>query len=155
TSALLFHEADVYALRTARVIVAGRRAGVGDECFLGAVAVRCRELVAHFAPLLRRDSLFAVFVLTASALQAAPISNRPNILFALADDWGRYASIYRDPAHTSLSDVIDTPNVDRVGREGVVFRNAFVAAPSCTPSRAAMTSGMYFYRNGREANLYM
>ncbi len=80
--------------------------------------------------------------------------DRPNILFCFADDWGRYASIYADvDGGDAISSFVSTPNIDRVGHEGVVFRNAFVAAPSCTPSRAAVTSGMYFFRCGRQANL--
>ena len=49
---------------------------------------------------------------------------RPNILFAFADDWGRYASAYA--AHhgrRSLSALIDTPHFDRVAGEGVLFTN--------------------------------
>ena len=99
-------------------------------------------------------TLAASFGLTAPALTAqAP--KRPNILFAFADDWGRYASIYRDPERPGFNDILSTPALDRIGREGVVFENAFVAAPSCTPSRAAVTSGMYFFRCGRQANLRM
>ena len=95
-----------------------------------------------------------VFCSLPLAAAAAPAADkRPNVLFCFSDDWGRYASIYRDPKHPGLNDVIQTPAVDRIGREGVVFDNAFVAAPSCTPSRAALTLGMYFFRCGRHANL--
>ncbi|MGH9802470.1 MAG: sulfatase family protein, partial [Blastocatellia bacterium] len=45
------------------------------------------------------------------------------------------------------------PNVDRVAREGVLFRNAFVNAPSCTPSRSSLLSGRYFFNTGRGAIL--
>lgn len=79
---------------------------------------------------------------------------RPNILFCFADDWGRYASIFaaleREP---SLNQVVKTPNIDRVAREGVLFRHAFVNAPSCTPSRSALLSGRYFFNTGRGAIL--
>ena len=84
---------------------------------------------------------------------ASTLGRRPNIVFCFADDWGRYASLYRDPARPGFNDVIETPSLDRIGREGVVFENAFVAAPSCTPSRSAVTTGMYFFRCGRYANL--
>ena len=46
-----------------------------------------------------------------------------------------------------------TPNIDRVAREGVLFRNAFVNAPSCTPCRSSILSGRYFFRTGRGAIL--
>ncbi|MBC8325097.1 MAG: sulfatase-like hydrolase/transferase [Verrucomicrobia subdivision 3 bacterium] len=78
---------------------------------------------------------------------------RPNVLFCFSDDWGRYASIYRDEARPGMNDVIHTPTLDAIGRSGVVFNNAFVSAPSCTPSRAAVVTGMPFYRCGSNAFL--
>ena len=88
-----------------------------------------------------------------NALLSALADERPNVLFCFADDWGRYASIYRDPARPGLNDVINTPALDAIGRSGVVFNNAFVSAPSCTPSRAAVVTGMPFYRCGTNAFL--
>jgi arylsulfatase A-like enzyme len=79
---------------------------------------------------------------------------RPNILFCFADDWGRYASIYaKVDGPGRLNDAIRTPNVDRVAREGVVFKHAHVCAPSCTPCRSALLSGQYFWRTRRAAIL--
>lgn len=79
---------------------------------------------------------------------------RPNILFCFADDWGRYASIYATLDKTpSLNQIVRTPNIDRVAREGVVFRRAFVNAPSCTPCRSALLSGRHFFNTGRGAIL--
>lgn len=79
---------------------------------------------------------------------------RPNILFCFADDWGRYASIYATlEKQPSLNQIVKTPNIDRVAREGVVFRRAFVNAPSCTPCRSALLSGRYFFNTGRGAIL--
>ena len=70
---------------------------------------------------------------------------QPNILFAFADDWGRYASAYqRIEGPNSLNHLIDTPNFDRIAREGALFTNAFVPAPSCTPCRSSILSGQYF-----------
>lgn len=79
---------------------------------------------------------------------------RPNILFAFADDWGKYASCYgkladADPIHN----VLQTPNVDRLAKEGVLFTQAFVNAPSCTPCRSSLLSGQHFYRTGLGAIL--
>ena len=72
---------------------------------------------------------------------------RPNILYALADDWmWPHASIYGDP-------VVKTPTFDRVASRGVLFSNAFVTAPSCTPSRASMLTGQWHWRLERGANL--
>jgi arylsulfatase A-like enzyme len=79
---------------------------------------------------------------------------RPNILFAFADDWGRYASAYaRHEGEGSLSALIDTPNFDRVAGEGALFRNAYVPAPSCTPCRSSLLSGSYFWQTGMGAIL--
>ena len=79
---------------------------------------------------------------------------RPNILFCFADDWGRYASIFAElEKQPSLNQVVKTPNIDRIAREGVLFRRAFVNAPSCTPSRSALLSGRYFFNTGRGAIL--
>ncbi len=93
--------------------------------------------------------LFGLLVtgLCADVLAAA---SRPNILFAFADDWGRYASAYAKlDGPGGINDVLQTPNFDRVAREGVLFRRAFVSAPSCTPCRSALLSGQHFWRTGR------
>ncbi len=79
---------------------------------------------------------------------------RPNIVFAFADDWGRYASAYA--VHQSpgnLNELIDTPNFDRVAGEGILFTNALVPAPSCTPCRSSLLSGRYFWQTGLGAIL--
>lgn len=79
---------------------------------------------------------------------------RPNIVFAFADDWGRYASAYRRfEGPDSLNALIDTPNFDRVAHEGVLFQNAFVPAPSCTPCRSSILAGQYFWQTGLGAIL--
>ena len=64
-------------------------------------------------------------------------ARRPNILLAIADDWSwPHAGAYGDPT-------VKTPAFDRIAREGVLFTRAFAAAPSCTPSRAALLTGRY------------
>jgi len=83
-----------------------------------------------------------------------PSSKKPNILFCFADDWGRYAGAYSGlDGRPTISDVVKTPVIDRIAREGVVFRNAFVTAPSCTPCRSSLLSGQYFFRTGLGAIL--
>ena len=81
-----------------------------------------------------RGILLLVLILVASFAHAQAEDHRPNILFFFADDWGRYASIYADKDKPSLNDVISTPNIDRIGREGEAFENDFVPVSTCTPS---------------------
>lgn len=73
---------------------------------------------------------------------------RPNILYCLGDDYAwPHAGVYGDK-------VVRTPNFDRVAREGVLFNHAFCAAPSCTPSRAAMLTGQAPHRLEEGGNLH-
>ena len=75
-------------------------------------------------------------------------AERPNIVFLMADDWSApHAGIMGDP-------VVKTPTFDRVAKEGVLFRNAYVSAPSCTPSRFAIVSGQYHWRLGEGVDLW-
>jgi arylsulfatase A-like enzyme len=100
-----------------------------------------------------RRSLLAAFALVASNLLALE-PPRPNILFFFADDWGRYASIYATvESRPSLNQIVKTPNMDALARRGVLFKNAFVGSPSCTPCRSALLSGRYFFNTGRGAIL--
>ncbi len=97
--------------------------------------------------------LLLIAILALARAQAAD-SPRPNILFCFADDWGRYASAYAaTDRRPSINEVVKTPNLDRVAKDGVIFRNAFVGSPSCTPCRSALLSGRYFYRTGLGAIL--
>lgn len=83
-----------------------------------------------------------------------PAVRRPNILFCFADDWGRYAGAYaRLDRRPSPNQVVQTPHIDRLAREGVLFRSAFAPAPSCTPCRSSLVSGRYFFNCGRGAIL--
>jgi len=73
---------------------------------------------------------------------------RPNILFCIADDWSwPHASIAGDT-------VVKTPTFDHVAQEGVLFENAFVTAPSCTPSRGSIVTGQWHWRLENGGNLW-
>ncbi|MFT5474130.1 MAG: N-sulfoglucosamine sulfohydrolase [Kiritimatiellia bacterium] len=75
-------------------------------------------------------------------------TQKPNILFCLADDWGwPHAGAYGDK-------VVKTPTFDRIAQDGVLFEHAFISSPSCTPSRNALVTGQQFYRLGWGANLH-
>lgn len=96
--------------------------------------------------------VIAPLLLLSSSTQSSEV-NRPNIVFFFADDWGRDAGCYASPACPSPSDLVKTPNIDQVAREGVRFNNAFYDCPLCTPSRASIVSGCYFWRCGASALL--
>jgi N-sulfoglucosamine sulfohydrolase len=98
--------------------------------------------------------LMAIPLVIGSVRDSYGDSPRPNILFAFADDWGRHASAYaQSDGPGTVNDLIKTPNFDRIASEGVLFRHAFVSAPSCTPCRSALLSGQHFWRTGRAAIL--
>lgn len=76
-------------------------------------------------------------------------AERPNILWILVDDMSANFSCYGET-------LIQTPNVDRLAREGTRFANAFVTAPVCSPCRSALITGMvqttigaHHHRSGR------
>jgi hypothetical protein len=84
-----------------------------------------------------RVRLAAVLMLSAWSLSLAapPTAQRPNILFALADDWGYgHAGAYGCAW-------VKTPAFDRVAREGVLFTRAYTPTAKCAPSRAAILTG--------------
>ena len=58
-----------------------------------------------------------------------------NILYLHSHDTGRYVQPYGHP--------VPTPHIQVLAEEGVLFRQAFNASPTCTPSRAAMLTGQY------------
>ncbi len=99
-----------------------------------------------------RIALFSVFTFVLAT--AGMARERPNILFAFADDWGRYASAYAEAlGEGTPNDLLSTPHFDRIAKEGVLFKNAHVTSPSCTPCRSSLLSGQYFFRTGQGAIL--
>jgi arylsulfatase A-like enzyme len=99
--------------------------------------------------------LVALSLLSTASNGAQRQPEKTNILFCFADDWGRYASAFAAlEKQASPNQVVKTPNIDRVAREGVLFSNAFVNAPSCTPCRSALLTGRYFFNTGRGAILH-
>ncbi|MDE0835501.1 MAG: sulfatase [Akkermansiaceae bacterium] len=78
-----------------------------------------------------------IFLATASSLLLSlPATAKPNILFAIADDWGLHAGAYG-------TKWVKTPNFDRVAKEGVLFKNAYTPLAKCAPSRAVVITGRY------------
>ena len=70
------------------------------------------------------------------------LSANPNIVIIFADDLG-----YGDLSSYGGADV-HTPNIDRIGKEGIRFTDFFIPANVCSPSRASILTGRYPMRNG-------
>ncbi len=68
-------------------------------------------------------------------------TRRPNIVLIFADDLG-----WKDVGYNG-SDFYETPHLDRMAKEGMVFNNAYAAAGNCAPSRACLLSGTYTPRH--------
>ncbi|HVK18469.1 MAG TPA: sulfatase [Fimbriiglobus sp.] len=95
-----------------------------------------------------RTRLLIVALAALGCVSRLTAADRPNVFFAIADDWGYpHAGAYGDPA-------AKTPTFDRIVREGVLFTHAFVSSPSCTPSRSALLTGQFHWRLEESANLW-
>lgn len=75
---------------------------------------------------------------------------RPNFLFILTDDqrYDAISCVQKEQGAAARFPWFQTPNMDRLAREGVRFRNAFVTSSLCSPSRACFLSGQYNHVNG-------
>ncbi len=87
-------------------------------------------------------ALAPLLAANAPALPSGLNGTRPNVLFILIDDLGA----------TDLqclgSDFYETPNLDKLRAQGMLFTNAYAAAPVCAPARAAILTGRYPVRTG-------
>ena len=81
-------------------------------------------------------------VLSGEPAQARYGRRRPNIVFIFIDDMG-----WRDVGFMG-SEYYETPNIDRLAGQGMVFTNAYSNAPNCAPARACLLSGQYSPRHG-------
>ncbi|TEA40448.1 hypothetical protein DBR06_SOUSAS30610031 [Sousa chinensis] len=95
-----------------------------------------------------------LLVLSAAGLGATGAPQPPNILLLLMDDmgWGDLG-VYGEPSR-------ETPNLDRMAAEGMLFPNFYTANPLCSPSRAALLTGRlpirsgFYTTNGHARNAY-
>ena len=79
---------------------------------------------------------------TQNAVSPPAQPRRPNIVMIIVDDqrW--------DEMRVAGHPFVDTPNMDRLAREGARFTNAFATTPLCSPSRASLLTGQYAHTNG-------
>ena len=68
------------------------------------------------------------------------MTDRPNIVYMHSHDTGRYVQPY--------GYAIPTPNIQRLADQGILFRKAFCAAPTCSASRACLLTGQWGHSNG-------
>src|SRR5436190_1053624 len=91
-------------------------------------------------------TILAVICFGQPTIAANDPGNRPNILFAIADDMGHAGAYGTRWVHT--------PNFDRLAREGVLFLNAYTPNAKCSPSRACILTGRNPWQNEQAANHY-
>ncbi len=92
-------------------------------------------------------ALTVQLLITLGSVAAA--TERPNILFIFTDDHALNAiSAYGGP----LAKIAPTPHLDRIAREGMLFRHCLVTNSICAPSRAVVLTGKYSHLNGQLTN---
>ncbi|MCX6633344.1 MAG: sulfatase [Candidatus Solibacter sp.] len=90
---------------------------------------------------MNRRQMLATMV-GAPALTAAAAGKRRNVIFILSDDH-RYDAL----GFLKAQPWLETPQLDRIAREGAYFKNAFVTTALCSPSRATILTGAYAHRH--------
>lgn len=87
-------------------------------------------------------------LLMVSCSEAPTHEDRPNIVFIMSDDHAYQAiSAYNDK-------LIETPNIDRIAQEGMLFTNASVTNSICAPSRATILTGKHAHLHGKVDNVF-
>ena len=79
-------------------------------------------------------------ILWSLAVLPLPAAEKPNILLIYTDDFG-----YGDVSAYGTS-AVETPHIDRIGKEGIIFTDAHCTAATCTPSRFSLLTGAYPFR---------
>jgi len=90
--------------------------------------------------------LFGGFLIIQSCSPTKESGPPPNIIFIMSDD-------HAEKAITAYGyDLLHTPNIDRIAKEGILFENSFVTNSICAPSRAVLLTGKYSHLNGLRDN---
>lgn len=100
--------------------------------------------------------LLGLLMVLACRAAASPSSKgfveaeKPNIVLLLVDDWAWNGTSIRmdDAMPNSQMPIVQMPNLERLSREGMKFRNAYSGAPQCSPSRVCLQTGKSAPRTG-------
>ncbi|QNM84815.1 sulfatase-like hydrolase/transferase [Polaribacter pectinis] len=85
----------------------------------------------------------------------ATTTNEPNIVFFVVDDLGYYdLSVYNDLLADS-QDIYETPNIDALAADGVLFTHGYEAAPRCAASRTSIMTGKFESRPSVSSGMYL
>jgi len=90
-----------------------------------------------------------VFFAACGLCSAAPATNRPNVIVIYTDDQG-----YGDCSALNPQSKFQTPNIDRIAREGMVFTDGHSPDTVCTPSRYGLLTGRYAWRTELKKGVY-
>ena len=93
-----------------------------------------------------RQNLFFLINIFLLIISSCSKPERPNILFIMSDDHAFQAISAYNP------DLIQTPNIDKIAKEGILYNKAFVTNSICAPSRAVILTGKYSHLNGVRGN---
>lgn len=92
-----------------------------------------------------KDFLIFVLIIFLASCEKE-ITSEPNIIFIMTDDHSYQTLSAYD------NRFVQTPNLDRIAKEGAIFRNSFVSNSICAPSRAVMLTGKHSHKNGHIDN---
>jgi N-acetylglucosamine-6-sulfatase len=100
--------------------------------------------------MLRTFCLLCAGLLSLLSVGASRAAERPNFVFVYTDDqrWDALGVVQKEQGDKGRFPWFETPNLDRLAKEGVRFRNAFVVNSLCAPSRSVFLTGRYSHLNG-------
>ena len=85
---------------------------------------------------MKRHRIFCMCWLLFALNDIVFAGQRPNILWIVAEDMSFNLGCYGN-------DLVNTPNIDRLAAQGMMFSNVFTTSPACSPSRTALATGVY------------
>jgi len=90
--------------------------------------------------------ILSLFIISKSVAQGLNTLSQPNIVLIISDDHAFQA------IGAYGGNLMPTPNIDRIAKEGAIFQNSFVTNSICGPSRATLLTGKYSHKNGYTLN---